>query len=77
VNGVNVIESVKLTGRAFRKTILAPRTNSILEIKLVAENLGSLPPNTGLMIIQDKDSKYHVNFSADMDTNASIIVRKE
>jgi hypothetical protein len=77
VNGVSVIESVMLKGSAFRKTIAAPKTNSILEIKLVAENLGSLPPNTGLMIIQDKESKYHVNFSADMDTNASIIVRKE
>lgn len=77
VNGVSVIESVMLKGSAYRKTIAAPKTNSILEIKLVAENLGSLPPNTGLMIIQDKESKYHVNFSADLDTNASIIVRKE
>jgi hypothetical protein len=77
VNGVNVIQDQKLTASAFRKTIVAPKENSVFEIKLVAENLGSLPPNTGLMIIQDKEQKYYVNFSADMDTNASIIVRKE
>jgi hypothetical protein len=77
VNGINIIQSVKLTGSAFRKTIVAPGASGVFEIKLVAENLGSLPPNTGLMIIQDKDSKYHVNFSADLETNASIIVRKE
>jgi hypothetical protein len=77
VNGVNIIQSLRLTGSAYRKTIVAPKENNLLEIKLVAENLGTLPPNTGLMIIQDKDEKYHVNFSADMDTNASIIVRKE
>jgi hypothetical protein len=77
VNGINIIQSVKLTGSAFRKTIVAPGAQGVFEIKLVAENLGTLPPNTGLMIIQDKDSKYHVNFSADLETNASIIVRKE
>jgi hypothetical protein len=76
VNGVNVIQSLRLTGSAFRKTIAAPQSNGLIEIKLVAENLGSLPPNTGLMIIQDKEERYHVNFSADMDTNAGIIVRK-
>jgi hypothetical protein len=77
VNGINIIQSVKLTGSAYRKTIVAPSASSVFEIKLVAENLGSLPPNTGLMIIQDNESKYHVNFSADLQTNASIIVRKE
>ncbi|MGZ8544421.1 MAG: hypothetical protein ACXWV0_03950, partial [Flavisolibacter sp.] len=52
-------------------------TSGDLEILLVAENLGSIPPNTGLMTITDGDKIYQVNFSADMKTNASIIIRRK
>ncbi len=76
VNGENVISNAKLTEVALKKTIYVKAGSDSLEIKLVAENLGSLPPNTGLLIVQDGSNKYNVNFSADLQTNASIVFRK-
>jgi hypothetical protein len=77
VNGTNIISSVRLTESALRRTIVFTAANGLLEVKLVAENMGTLPPNTGLLIVQDGANKYNLNFSADMQTNASIIFRKE
>ncbi|MEO6549066.1 MAG: tRNA 2-selenouridine(34) synthase MnmH [Ferruginibacter sp.] len=44
---------------------------------MYAENLGSIPPNTGLMIIMDGEKRYEVRFSADLSTNASIVFRRK
>lgn len=76
VNGVNVIDNAKLTAVATKKTIPVKAVDGELKLVLVAETLGSLPPNTGLLIIQDGDNRYNVHFSADLQTNASIILRR-
>ncbi len=76
LNGVSLISQFRLTGSALKKTIRFSALEKSLEIVLVAENLGSLPPNTGLLVVQDGSNKYNLNFSADLQTNASIIFRK-
>jgi hypothetical protein len=43
---------------------------------MYAENLGSIPPNTGLLIIMDGEKRYEVRFSADLKTNAAILLRR-
>ena len=75
LNGQPVITNTRLTSVATKKTI---HVGGIKELKLllVAENLGSIPPNTGLLTIRDGDKIYQVNFTADMQTNASIILKK-
>lgn len=76
VNGTNVIDHVKLTSTATKKVIYTPYGNQF-NILLVAENLGSIPPNTGLVVIRDGENSYQLNFSADMQTNASIVLRRK
>lgn len=76
VNGDNIISNNKLTATATKKTIKLPNVETV-EIILVAENLGTIPPNTGLLIIKDGDKSYPVNFSADLQTNASIIIKRK
>jgi hypothetical protein len=76
VNGENIISNNRLTAVATKKTIRLPNVETI-EIILVAENLGTLPPNTGLLVVTDGDKKYHVNFSADLQTNAAIIFKRK
>ncbi len=76
VNGQNVISNARLTEVALKKTVHLKGMSDLIEIKLVAENLGSLPPNTGLLIVQDGIDKHNVNFSADLQTNATILFRK-
>ena len=78
INGQNIISNLKLTGVAAKKTIAAANFNSAeLSLILIAENLGSIPPNTGLVVIQDGDTKHQVTFSADLQTNAAIVIRKK
>lgn len=77
VNGENVISKVKLKEAAVKKTIYLSNTTDEVRLTLVAENLGSIPPNTGLLIIQDAGDKYQIRFSADMETNASVIIKKK
>jgi hypothetical protein len=47
-----------------------------LTLTLYAENLGSIPPNTGLVIIYDGTKRYEVFFSADLNTNDAILLRR-
>jgi len=76
VNGENIISNNRLTATATKKTIKLPDVETI-EIILVAENLGTIPPNTGLLIVKDGDKTYQVNFSADLQTNAAIIFKRK
>lgn len=76
VNGENIISNNRLTATATKKTIKLPNVE-IIEIILVAENLGTIPPNTGLLVVKDGDKIYQVNFSADLQTNAAIIFKRK
>jgi hypothetical protein len=77
VNNKNIILNASLTVSAIKKTIsLKEFTDSEVQLTLVAENLGSLPPNTGLLVVQLGNQRYDIRFSADLKTNASIIFRK-
>jgi N-acetylmuramoyl-L-alanine amidase len=42
------------------------------ELVLYADNLGSIPPNTALMVITDGKNRYEVRLSADLKNNASV-----
>ncbi|GAB4093361.1 hypothetical protein [Flaviaesturariibacter terrae] len=74
LNGVALVEHIKLSENAFRYTV--PLKPGINELSLLAENLGTLPPNTGLLIVQTSEARYPVYFSADLQTNARILIQK-
>lgn len=44
----------------------------ISKLKLVAENLGSIPPCTVLMLIRTKKKRYEVNLSSNFNSNAVV-----
>lgn len=48
-----------------------------LRVMMYAENLGSIPPNTGLLVIQDGEERYQVRFAGDLQTNSAVILRKK
>jgi hypothetical protein len=77
LNTENIISSVKLKEAAVKKTIYINNRTDDMKLTLVADNLGSIPPNTGLLIIQDGNERYQIRFSADLQTNASVILRKK
>lgn len=76
MNGEVIIAKQMLRTTAEKKTIY---TNGLNEITLIlyAENLGKYPPNTGLLVIYDGDERYQVRFSADLNKNAAIVLRRK
>lgn len=77
VNSDNIISNSKLLASATKKTVYLNKYNTdSVKLVLVAENLGSIPPNTGLLVVQDGDKRYEVRFTADLETNAAIVFKK-
>ncbi len=76
INGKVVMPKQGLSTKAIRKTIYLPPGTDSLQLIMYAENLGSIPPNTGLLVVQDGDAVYEIRFSADMGKNSSIVFRR-
>jgi hypothetical protein len=77
MNGENIISKQKLKESAIKKTIYVAANSDSLQLVLFAENLGTIPPNTGLLTVRDGDDVYQIRFSADLQKNASIILRRK
>jgi hypothetical protein len=78
LNGKIIIANQCLKASAIKKTIyIPPGIGDSIVLVLYAENLGKYPPNTGLLVIHDGDDVYQVRFSADLKTNAAVILRRK
>jgi len=79
MNGKVIWPRVGLLERAINKTIyLTPEMGDTISIVLYAENLGSIPPNTGLLVIREASKIYEIRFSGDLNKNSGIIlIRKK
>lgn len=47
------------------------------EITMFADNLGSIPPNTALMLIDDGKKRHEVRLSSSLEKNATIRIRRK
>lgn len=78
LNGRVIISKQRLTETALTKKIhIASEPGDSLQLIMFAENLGSIAPNTGLLIIQDGDERHEVRFSGDLQKNSAIILRRK
>lgn len=46
-------------------------------VTMYAENLGSIPPNTAVMIVTDGDKRYEVRLSSDTEKSGSVIFTRK
>lgn len=75
LNGQVVVSKVGLLEKAFNQTIhLTPDMGDSIKIVLYAENLGSIPPNTGLLVVRNGGHDYEIRFSGDLTKNSAIIL---
>jgi hypothetical protein len=78
MNGKLLMPNVGLSTHAVTKTIY---TNDIsadsIQLVMYAETLGSLPPNTGLLIVYDGTDRYEIRFSGDMQKSSAIVFRRK
>jgi hypothetical protein len=77
MNGEVIMPRVGLTTNAVRKTIYTKDLPDSIQIVMYAETLGSLPPNTGLLIVYDGRDRYEIRFSGDLKKNAAIVFRRK
>ena len=78
MNGQVIMPKVGLSTNAVKKTIY---TNEIagdsIQLVMYAESLGTLPPNTGLLIVNDGGDRYEIRFSGDMQKSSAIVFRRK
>lgn len=77
MNGKVIMPMVGLSTNAVRKTIYTKDITDSIQIVMYAENLGSLPPNTGLLIVNDGKDRYEIRFSGDLKKNSAIVFRRK
>lgn len=77
MNGEVILAKQRLSTEAVRKTIHLPAGMDSLWLTMYAENLGTIAPNTGLLVIRDGKSIYEVRFSGDLQRNAAILFRRK
>lgn len=78
LNGKVIIARKGLTTNAIRAIIqVTPEMGDSLQLIMYAENLGSIAPNTGLLIVQDGDKRHEIRFSGDMQKSSAIIFRRQ
>lgn len=77
MNGNIIYSKAGLSTKANNKTVyITPNMDSV-KLVMYAESLGEIPPNTGLLIVNDGDKRYEIRFSADLKTNAAIVLRRK
>ena len=52
-------------------------TRDVNEITMFADNLGSIPPNTALMMVDDGKNRFELRLSSSLEKNATIRIRKK
>ncbi len=78
VNGKILVEKLRLTGSAFKITIPAAiKPGDSLLVVMHAESLGLIPPNTGLLFIQDGETRHQIRFEGDLQRSSAIVLRRK
>jgi hypothetical protein len=77
MNGKLIMPRVGLSTNAVRKTIYITDVQDSIQIIMYAETLGSLPPNTGLLIVYDGTERHEIRFKGDMERSSAIMFRRK
>lgn len=72
-----ILSNQKLTHKSIKLKVALDLTKETNEVSMFAENLGLIPPNTALMIINDGKKKHEIRVSSSLEKNATIRIRKK
>ena len=70
-----LISKQRLTETAIELTLNLDKKNTQHELVMVAENLGEIPPNTSLMIVDTGTQQYEVRITSTEQQNAMVIFK--
>jgi hypothetical protein len=77
LNNKLVLSHQGLTAKAINIFMQLDTTKDVNEISMFAENLGTIPPNTALMIISDGKNRYEVYMSSSLTQNSTVRLIKK
>ena len=66
-----------LSTKAVHFTVGLDTTREINEITMFADNLGSIPPNTALMVVTDGRKRYEIPMASNLQRNATLKIRRK
>lgn len=72
-NGRLLLSHQRLSEKPVELTVQLDESVSTHEITLFAENLGSIPPNTALVVVTAGNKRYELRSKASLDENAVLV----
>ena len=76
-NGRAVLSNKRLSDKPISLTLTLDKNAAENEVVMYAENLGTIPPNTALMIVTDGSRRYEVRMESDLGKSGSVIFKHE
>ncbi len=71
-NGKLILSHKRLSDKALTLTLQVDEKRDVNELIMYAENLGVIPPNTALMVVNDGENRYEVRISSDLQKSGVI-----
>lgn len=72
LNDSLILKKQRLSAQPLEFYVSFDKTKQMQKIKLFADNLGSIPPNTALLIITTRKNRYLITLSSDYSQNGSV-----
>lgn len=76
-NQTLILYNQKLTHKAIRINLPVAENAEGNEISMFAENLGLIPPNTALIVINDGKQRHELRLSSSLEKSATIRIKKK
>ncbi|MBX2887982.1 MAG: hypothetical protein KF829_04955 [Ferruginibacter sp.] len=67
-----ILSNLRLCDKGYTVTLPIDREKNVNELVMHAENLGTIPPNTAIMLVLDGDKRYEVRISSDLSKSGAI-----
>jgi hypothetical protein len=67
----------KLSAKAIHLAVGLDTAKEYNDLAMFADNLGSIPPNTALMLVYDGKKRYEVRLSSSLDKNGTLRIRRK
>jgi hypothetical protein len=77
VNGNVIVAKKGISASPIRTTIyITPEMGDSLQLVMYAENLGTIPPNTGVLVIQDGAVRNEIRFAGDLQKSSAVVLKR-
>lgn len=76
-NNSILLNRIGLSDKGIKQTIALPKTEGGLLLTLFAENQGTIPPNTGVLVVKTGGLVYEIRFKSDNKKSAAVRITRK